>query len=182
MGHSEIEEYQSEIRIVELKPTAWKKYKKLRLEALHYDPSAFADSYREGRGKPKEVWQERLKLSEKGKALKIFFAQQKSELAGMLGVEFDLRDKRLHVAKLRELYVAPEFRSYGLGGKLVEHALLCIQKKVKRIKKIALSVNKTQLSAVKLYQSLGFEIVGLQKKEIKIHGYFVDQYIMEKYF
>lgn len=177
------EKVSNEITIVELQPESWRRYKKIRLEALHYEPSAFANSYREARGRTEKEWRGYLKeVNRKNAHLKLFFAERAGTLVGMIGVEFDLRDKRLHVAKLYQVYVQQESRGRGIGKMLLEHVLKYVKKNVKRIKKIALAVNKTQLPAVKMYQSMGFEIVGLQKMEIKIHGYYIDQYIMEKYF
>lgn len=169
-------------KIISLKPSAWRRYKHLRLEALRTDASAFADSYAEGIGKPRSVWMKRLQASDKGEAVKLFFAQSKNELVGMVGIEFDLRDKRLHTAKIRELFVTAEGRGAGVGAALVQTALDFIAKKRKRIKKIALSVNVTQKAAQSLYKKMGFEVIGLAKREIKVHGYYIDQYLMEKYF
>jgi len=172
----------SGVVVVELKPDSWRRYKKIRLDALRYEPSAFANSFREARGKTEDEWRGYLKEVQKKTAhLKLFFAEHKGKLVGMIGIEFDLRDKRLHVAKLYQVYVEQSWRGKGIGKMLLDHVLKFVQKNARRIKKIALAVNKTQLPAVKMYQSLGFEIVGLQKMEIKIHGYYVDQYIMEKY-
>lgn len=169
-------------RIVQLQPSAWRRYKHLRLEALKREPSAFAESFREARGKPAELWMSHLSEAQLATQTKLYFAESDHKLIGMIGIEFDLRDKRRHVAKIIKFYVTPEWRSRGIGKHLLNEALGYIAKKRKRIKKLALSVNITQSAAVKLYKRLGFETIGLAKKEIYVHGYFVDQYLMEKYF
>ena len=52
------------IKIVQLSPSAWPVYKKLRLEALQNDPQTFGPSYQETLAKPDSYWQGRLETAE----------------------------------------------------------------------------------------------------------------------
>ncbi len=75
--------------------------------------------------------------------------------------------------------MSPEFRGRGVGKRLLERVFELIQVN-KNIVKIQLMVNPKQVTAVRLYKSMGFTVVGQMQKEIKVGGEFYDELIMEK--
>jgi ribosomal protein S18 acetylase RimI-like enzyme len=50
--------------------------------------------------------------------------------------------------------------------------------KVSGVEQILLSVTSTQIAAVKLYRSLGFEPFGLEPRALKVGGRFIDEEYM----
>src|SRR3989338_2270817 len=169
----------SDTRIIELQPTEWKRYKKLRLRSLKEEPVAFAISWDEARKRSDKRWRAKLERARR-KFLKILVAEKKKNLIGLLEIHFDDRKKRLHLAKLRNFYVAKHFRGQGIGQMLIHKALNFITKQRKGIKKIVLATNTPQRSAIALYKKSGFKIIGIAKKETREGGKFYDQYLMEK--
>jgi RimJ/RimL family protein N-acetyltransferase len=53
--------------------------------------------------------------------------------------------------------------------------------KHKEIEKVDLNVNTAQLSAVRLYEKLGFVVAGTLHGELKVDGKYYDEYVMEKF-
>ena len=85
---------------------------------------------------------------------------KENKIVGMIG----LKIISSHIAKMKSLRVHPDYRKQGIAKKLIsileEHA----QKK--GIKKIVLGVgdDKQSLPAIKLYESLGYELTQKKKK------------------
>ncbi len=79
------------------------------------------------------------------------------------------------------MYVKKEYRVKGISQQIMR-SILNELKTTGKIEKINLNVSTKQLPAIKLYESLGFQIVGTLHKEMKIDGKFIDEYIMEKLF
>jgi ribosomal protein S18 acetylase RimI-like enzyme len=149
----------------------WMEYRDLRLESLKSDPAAFGNSYEEEKDMTEDEWKRRIKNA--------LFALSKDRLVGMIVVVFRARAKTKHVADLFGVYVNKEYRNRGIGKKLIEGALKIIKRNL-NVTKIKLTVNPEQSSAVRLYERFGFESVGRLKTELKVHGRFYDEIIMEK--
>ena len=81
----------------------------------------------------------------------------------------------------REILLQHNLTCTGTTGKLVEKVLKLV-KQNSNILKVKLIVSSTQLAAIELYKSFGFEIVGILKNELKVNDNFYDGLIMEKYF
>jgi ribosomal protein S18 acetylase RimI-like enzyme len=157
------------VKIIQLLPDDWELFRDIRLEALQEDPSAFAGTYAEDIKTKEELWRDRIK--------NMWFAVVDSQVVGMAGL---LRDTGLasnHRAHLISCYVKPLFRSRGIGRDLVKH----VQEYAvtQGIRKIYLHVTSLQEKAIKLYECLGFNKVGLLKEYTKINGQYFDSYIME---
>lgn len=75
------------------------------------------------------------------------------------------------------ILVHPSYRNMGVGRALMEAALE--EAVVKGKKKITLSVFHTNPRAIKLYESLGFEIVGRRKRQFNVNDTYVDEVLME---
>ena len=72
------------------------------------------------------------------------------------------------------MYVKPEKRGTGLGKKLL---LSAIEKAISLndIEQINLSVIAQNESVKQLYQSLGFEVFGIEKNGIKVNDTYFDE-------
>lgn len=154
----------------------WKIYKELRLEALAQNPEAFGDSCEEAFRLSDEEWKKEL---ENPKSYLLVAKDGDAEFAMVAAYQED-NVKMQHMAYVWGVYVRKTHRRQGFGQKLME-ALIAELVKNKEIEKIDLNVNASQISAVSLYQKLGFEIAGTLHKELKVDGKYYDEYLMEKF-
>jgi len=163
------------MEIVKLNPEDWKKFRDLRLEALKEDSVAFGSSYEEKAEQSDEEWQQKLKNPKN----LVIAAFDNSQIIGMVCAYQEKGEKLKHIAYVWGVYLRKDYRGKGIGEKLME-ALLDEIAKNKEIEKLNLNVNTSQQSAVKLYEKMGFQIVGTFHKEMKIDGKYFDDYAMEK--
>jgi len=159
------------IVIKKLEEDRWKEHRDLRLDALKEEPIAFGSSYDEEKSISEEEWRKRMKNA--------WFALSDDKLIGMIGYFQNNNVKTKHAANLYGFYVTKKYRGQGVGKKLIDSSLMHIQER-KDVVKIKLTVNPKQVSAVKLYQNYGFNIVGQLKKELCVEGRYYDELIMEK--
>lgn len=160
------------IEIKGLSSNSWKEYRDLRLDALKKDPTAFGSSHEEEKKLSQVEWKRRTK--------NVLFAISNNTPIGMIVFVFLKQKKIKHIAKIYGVYVKKEYRSQGIGNKLLEAALTEIQKN-KNIVKINLNVNPDQKAAVNLYKKYGFKPIGTLKKDLFVDGKFYDELMMEKH-
>ncbi len=159
------------MKITKLPISRWLDYKNLYMESIANSPQAFLWSKEEISSKEDSEWQDRIK--------NMFFAITDDEkLVGMAGFYCEEKKKLAHIANIVRVYVSPECRGKGIGKKLLLTVIEEIKSKPE-IKKIQLGVIATQISALNLYESVGFEKVGELKMAVKIDDRFYDQYLME---
>lgn len=160
------------IQIKKLPAERWEDYKRLRLEALKNEPTAFGSAWEEQVDLPPDVWIERLPT--------ILFAMQNDTPVGMVRYTFETSVKNKHTANIYSYYVIPAYRNQGIGGRLLTTVIDLIKENI-AIRKIKLSVISVQKSAVRLYERQGFVCTGSYKNELCVDGKFYDELIMEKY-
>jgi predicted GNAT family N-acyltransferase len=164
------------MEIVKLSVGNWQEYKDLRLRALREDSQAFGANYEINYKYPEEEWKRRLNNASKGETNWLLFAKENDKLVGMIGAF--LEDKAIDVATIISVYVPSEERGKGISNNLMKSIL----KELTRnsfLKKVKLTVNKNQISAVNLYKKFGFEEVGTQQFKMG-NGELVDELIMER--
>lgn len=133
------------------KPEDWQDYKKIRLEALDKDPTAFGETKEKALAKEDNVWQSDLESSPDKF---IYLVKNKKELLGMGGA--DKRDKfGEDTWFVFGMYVSALVRGKGVGGKLLNS--IEAEAKSRGAKKIVLFVSPEQSPAVGLYEKLGFK-------------------------
>jgi ribosomal protein S18 acetylase RimI-like enzyme len=162
------------VEIKKLSPIRWKEFKELRLKALITDPIAFGRSYEYEKSFSHYEWKKIL-MNEN-----FIFALVNNQLVGMIGFKSSNQEKTKHIAHIIGVYVDPEFRGMKLGYKLIKEIIKIIKRN--KFKKISLGVNCKQKSALKLYQKVGFKIVGKFEKELKVNNKYYDEFILEKIF
>lgn len=160
------------IRIGELNPENFKDFRSLRLEALKTVSEAFGSSFEEESAFSEEIWKSRIP--------NMLFAFHGNSLIGMIGFLVRGRLKTRHVADIFSFYVVEQHRGSGIGSKLMEEALLSIERN-SYVRKISLSVNSEMKAAIHLYTNFGFEISGKLIGELNIKGHLYDEFIMEKF-
>ena len=170
-----------ESTIITLPPARWREAKQLRLEALLTEPSAFASSYDDELAFPDEVWIGRSKSAYEREGNLTFFAESDGELVGMAGAGWSSKAKLRHVAGVYGVYVSPDQRGKGLAPRLMRR-LLAELRSMGQIEKVSLMVNTEALAAIRLYDKLGFEIVGTAHREEKVDGRYYDLHYMELHF
>ncbi len=153
----------------------WQEVKALRLEAVKNYPASFAGSYEEDKSHSDAYWEDLLK---RDRMKHVFARLENGELIGSVSFYYREMMNVRHLYRLCAMYVKPESQGKGVGKKLVLTALNQI-KKDPIAHKVALSVELSNVSAVKLYESCGFKSVGIQKDELKVEGVFYDELMME---
>lgn len=166
-----------EVRIIQLPKERWQEYKALRLEAVQQDPPAFGRSYEETLEMAEEKWITYLGPEEGPTGM--LFAEVDGKLVGMIGSIQEGPERLAHRALIVSMYVTPLFRGKGIARKLLEAMIEKISKHP-HIVAIDLNVTVGQDAAEKLYRSMGFEEVGVSKREMKIGDTFYDTIIMAK--
>lgn len=157
--------------MVRLPEEQWRKYRKLRLEALKTEPSAFGSSFEEELKLGEGTWQKRIRG--------VLFAVSGGEPVGLLSYVFDDRPKTRHIAHIYSVYVTPKYRGRGIGTMLLKRAMAEIRRN-RDAAKAQLSVNPLLLPAVALYKRAGFQVVGRPRNELRVGNKFFDLLLMEK--
>jgi len=170
----------SKTTIITLPPARWREARQLRLEALLAEPAAFASSYEEELAFPDDVWIARSKSAHERDGNVTFFAEIEGELVGMAGAGWSAKAKLRHVAGVYGVFVSPEMRDKGVAQHLMRR-LLAELRSMAQIEKVSLMVNTEALAAIRLYEKLGFAIVGTAHREEKVDGRYYDLHYMEIY-
>ena len=160
------------IEITKLDENSWQDFRDLRLEALKSDPIAFSSSYEEEQLLPESVWRESIK--------NVIFVISDNQPVGMAGNFRSNRIKTNHVCEIYGMYIRKEYRSQGIGKKLLEAVLEEIQN-LKGVTKIKIGVNPTQKAAEHLYRKYGFKVAGHFKKDMCVNDIFYDEIFLEKF-
>ncbi|WP_442598812.1 GNAT family N-acetyltransferase [Neobacillus sp. D3-1R] len=148
-------------------------YRKIRLEGLQTNPDSFSSSYEE----EKDYLLERYKGRLNGVESLTFGAFFQQELVGVVTLIFETKNKLKHRANIAAMYVNPHNRMRGIGKALMV-AAINKAKTLEHIEQIYLGVIASNEPAKKLYQSLGFETYGIDKKAIKIDDTYFDDELM----
>ena len=155
--------------IEKLPSSSWQNYKEIRLAALKTDPLAFCETYEEALIKTETDWQKHI--------TSMWFALAGEQVVGMVGLLQEESSCGKHRGFMISFWVKPEFRGHGIGKALIQH--LQQYAPTIGISKIYFHVTTTQTNAIRLYKSLGFEIVGICKNNTFVQNKFYDQYQME---
>ncbi|MGE5297190.1 MAG: N-acetyltransferase family protein [Solirubrobacterales bacterium] len=152
--------------IERLAPEHAAKYRALMLEAYAAHPEAFTSSVAERENLSLTWWKARLSVEPDAKKL-VLGAFDDDELAGVVGLSFEQREKARHKATLFGMYVRPQWRSRGIGRQLVLSALTHAHQRP-GVKVIQLTVTEGNVPAVALYESCGFVRFGVEPMAIAV--------------
>jgi GNAT superfamily N-acetyltransferase len=149
-------------------------FQQLRLDGLRRYPSAFAAHYDE---------ESQLDLSDVAARIVptadnvVCGAFQEGVLVGIGGLKREVLKNLRHKALLWGMYVAPEFRGKGLGGRLLNY-VLDEATRMHGVRQVNLWVNTTAPTAVALYRAAGFEEVGTERAFLMVDGIAQDLTLM----
>jgi GNAT superfamily N-acetyltransferase len=143
------------VKIRRIVATDWTSFKDLRLRALKHDPLAFGSTFLRERAYRPERWRDWAESGAAGVESATFVAEGAARrLVGMAGVFTD--GSQYHVWGM---WVSPEQRGRGLGGKLLDR-ILAWARSAHPDRAVYLDVNPVQSVAVRLYESRGFDSTG----------------------
>lgn len=163
------------IEIRALSPEDAGKFRELRLQALSNNPEAFGGTYDEFINTPIETVRARIGTTTENFILGAFTEME--ELIGMVGFWREQSLKMKHKGNIWGMYVSSNFRSQGLGKRLIQE-LINRTKMIDGLEQINLCVVTSNQSARNLYISIGFEIYGLEKCALKHNGQEFDEEFM----
>ena len=155
-----------------------KKYQEVRLSALKNNPESFGSTYERELEFSYELVAERIKPAKDKFVLGAF-----NDVNSLLGIVTFVREKErkfCHKGDVFGMYVKAEYRRLGLGRSLMNR-LIKEAKKCGGLEQIRLTVVSNNDSAKKLYQSIGFEVYGVEKNAIKYHNQYFDEDLMVLY-
>ena len=138
-------------------------YRALMLEAYGAYPQAFTSSVAERAAMPLSWWEKRV-ASPLDRLLGGFDGD---ELAGIVGLAFEHREKARHKVTLFGMYVTEAHQQKGLGRQLVE-AALDEARRQPGLKVIQLTVTAGNDAAFALYQRCGFIQYGLEPLAVRV--------------
>lgn len=155
-----------------LKLTDSENFFNLRLESLKNAPYYFLSSYEDEKKSGHEFYETILKREDPENI--IFGAFINDQLAGIVGIYQSTYPRLKHKATLWGTYVTPEKRQMGLAKKLIEIAISHARDQMK-CAVINLSVGNDNISAIKLYEILGFKKWGTEPRSILIDEKYFDE-------
>ena len=145
-------------------------YRALMLEAYGAYPQAFTSSVAERAAMPLRWWEKRV-----SSALDhLLGAFEGDQLAGIVGLAFEPREKAWHKATLFGMYVSAAYQQRGLGRQLVEAALEEARRHP-RLELIQLTVTAGNEAAFALYQRCGFIQYGLEPLAVRVGEEYFDK-------
>ncbi|WP_299379040.1 GNAT family N-acetyltransferase [uncultured Kiloniella sp.] len=145
-------------------------YKGLRVEGLDESPEAFGASYSDEVNTP---------LSHYSKLLTnniVYGAySDRGSLVGIAGLRIPKQEKLKHKATLWGMYIKPEARGNGLAKQIL---LQIIEIAKETTEEILLTVVVSNVSAITLYENLGFIEYGREPRALKIQDHYHDEILM----
>lgn len=161
------------LEVVELTTNDWQELRELRLQALKNAPRAFGQTLEEARSLDESEWKQRFITG------RYFCVREGGKLVGMLCAARERGEKVQHVLNVYSVYVAPEARGRGVARAMFDKVMSEYMDGSTR--KIRLRVAADNEEARGLYESIGFQQVGLLKDELHVDDEYVDEIVMEKF-
>ncbi len=147
-------------------------YRRIRLEALRLHPEAFAAAYED------EVALDRAQIVERLAVPGVtrFGGFAGDELVGLVGLRINAGEKQRHRAGLFSMYVDAAHRRSGLARQLVGAVIEGARNGGAVV--LELSVTVGNASAQRFYRQMGFTTYGIERRSIRVGGYYYDQELM----
>ena len=151
-------------------------YRVLRLQSLREAPHAFTNSYEEFSQRTLDSIAQQFRAPENF----TLGAFEDKRLVGMVGFYREGALKVRHKGYIVSLFVLPDYRGRGMARALLVEALARV-KRLPDLKQLVLGVVETQVTAKRLYESLGFVVYGREPDAVKIGDeYFAEEFMLLK--
>jgi ribosomal protein S18 acetylase RimI-like enzyme len=154
-------------------------YRELMLQAYALYPEAFTSSPVERAALALSWWEQRLSNAPDAPDC-VLAAQAGQELLGVVGMQFDQREKAQHKCTLLGMYVPKAFRGQGIAQALLKaaqaHAMLR-----PKVSVMQLTVTNGNHTAERLYLSQGFVRYGLEPMAVAVNEGYVEKIHMWKH-
>ena len=152
-------------------------YRLLRLRALKEHPTAFSSSYEQQKDWPLAAFAERLPETPSSTDSFLLGCFVEGNLVGSIGFFRLDEPKSRHLGTIVGMHVAAEHQGRGYGRALVEAALERASR-TPGLSMIHLTVTTTNIPAISLYTSLGFQIYGTAPRAMFVDGQYFDEHLM----
>ena len=149
-------------------------YQEIRLNALKTNPEAFGSTFEREVEFSLDQVASRVAPTKDRYVLGAFHT---GELVGTVTFMRESGIKMYHKGNIFGMYVKPEYRRMAIGKALLV-ALIEQAKQDEGLEQINLAVVTDNLSAKKLYESLGFEVYGTERNALKFEGNYYNEYLM----
>lgn len=146
-------------------------YREIRLEALRLHPDAFGASFEEESARPLGFFEQRLAANT------IFGGFIDGKLMGTAGFMPGAGAKHAHKGYFWGMYVRKPARGSGLARFLVDSVLDYAKD---RVEIIQLTVGSDNAGARRLYETVGFDAFGTEKRSLKVDDRYLDEIHMMK--
>ncbi len=134
-------------------------YWDLRLQSLKESPEAYGSTFEEEAAFTPEVKVQRCQWSDD--QFVIGALAESEQLVGIIGLIRENRVKSRHKAVITGMYVLPEFRTLGIGRKLMT-TLLEEARSLPGLARLSIFVVGGNHAAKNLYEHYGFEVYGIE--------------------
>jgi ribosomal protein S18 acetylase RimI-like enzyme len=126
---------------------------------------------------PVPLWNEDVSFFDSGEPEDVIVAVQGDEIVGYVKLRRSLGlNSNNHVLTVAGLAVSPNSQRQGVGTALVARAI--DEAKKRGARRLTLHVLGTNHSAIRIYESCGFELEGVLRDEFMLDGSFVDDLLM----
>lgn len=150
-------------------------YWELRKEALIEVPDAFGMSYEEAMAIENPI--DAVKEVTNAEREEFYGAFLEDGLVGIATLTQEDAIKMSHRANIGAVYVSSKARGTGAGAAILQAIIEDVHKDP-ILEKLNLSVVTTNKAAIKLYEKLGFKIIGTELHSMKQEGTYFDEYLM----
>jgi ribosomal protein S18 acetylase RimI-like enzyme len=147
------------------------RYRRLRLEALRGEPTAFGSSYEIEASAKADKYRDRLTGSPENYVLG---AWDGAQLVGLGGFVRETAPKRAHIGSIWGVYVTPACRGRHVGRRLLA-SMIERARDLQGLEHVLLSVTSENAAALALYRSLGFVAWGTEPAALKVDGVDYDE-------
>jgi ribosomal protein S18 acetylase RimI-like enzyme len=151
------------VHIRALSPSDAPAYRALLLRGYELAPDAFTTAANERVGEPIEWWHKR--ISDPSGLSQAFGAFHDAALIGGVAIEYSAKVKLRHKGHIIGMYVSEDHRRSGAGRALLQAVVDDAESRAE-LKVLTLTVTEGNSGALRLYESVGFEVFGVEKMAI----------------
>lgn len=151
-------------------------FRDIRIESAQNCPETFRATVEDMENKTTQDFQDHISGAQQGDF--IVGAFLRGELVGVAALYHESYEKLSHKATIGSLYVKPQYRKMGIATKLLNEVVQRA-KDAEGIRHINLSVITTNISAVKLYEKLGFVSYGNEPNSVYVNGAYYDEQFLQ---